>query len=124
MVGVFGLFVAMTMAPGSAAEPLLRLPELLMERRLLVRVEPEYPPLARAWRITGDVRLQVLISRTGAVTRVRVVSGHPLLTRAATRAVRSWLYSPFQHRGESVDVLTFVTISFPPPRPAPTAALA
>jgi TonB family protein len=45
--------------------------------------KPLYPPLARQTRIAGDVRLEIKVRQDGSIDSVSVVSGHPLLQRAA-----------------------------------------
>lgn len=56
-------------------------------------VPPEYPPLAKLARIGGDVVLTATVDEEGNVTNLEVVSGHPLLVKAALDAVRQWKYS-------------------------------
>jgi len=41
-----------------------------------------------------------------------VVSGHPLLVKAAIDAVRQWRYRPYVLNGEPVEVETQVTVNF------------
>jgi TonB family protein len=59
-------------------------------------VQPIYPPLARATRITGDVNLLVTIRQEGAVDSVVVLSGHPLLKESAVTSAQQ---SQFECRG-------------------------
>lgn len=64
------------------------------ERILLKRVEPEYPKELHQRGIEGTVRLTLTVSPKGSVERVRVKGGNPILTEAAEKAVREWVYSP------------------------------
>lgn len=80
--------------------------------KLVTHVRPGYPPLAKAARIQGTVRMNVLISKDGAVQDVELVSGHPLLTPAAIEAVRQWVYEPTLLNGQSVGVVTVVDVNF------------
>ncbi len=82
-----------------------------MEANLIQRVDPEYPPEARAGGIRGVVVLEIVVKAAGAVEGVRVISGHPLLWSAATEAVKQWRY---RSGGTIVDVVTTVTVTFPP----------
>src|SRR6185295_12041608 len=43
------------------------------------RVEPVYPPLAKAARISGAVVVEVTVDEQGVVFAARALSGHPLL---------------------------------------------
>src|SRR5271165_3911762 len=56
------------------------------------RVDPIYPPLARQARIQGTVVLRVILSKTGEVEHVELISGHPMLAPAAIEAVKQWKY--------------------------------
>jgi protein TonB len=58
------------------------------------------------------VLLQVTVSETGTVDAVAVMSGHPLLTKAAVEAVQQWRYKPTILNGEPVPVKATVTINF------------
>lgn len=57
--------------------------------------EPNYPPLARQARITGDVELTLRIRQDGSVDSVQAASGHPLLRDAAIDSAKK---SAFQCR--------------------------
>jgi periplasmic protein TonB len=78
----------------------------------IVKVQPVYPPLAKQARIQGVVILEAIIGRDGAVTEVKVISGHPLLQQAAIDAVSQWKYKPTLLNGEPVEVVTTVTVNF------------
>src|SRR5437660_8593695 len=56
--------------------------------------------------------LRAVISRGGTIENLQVVSGHPLLVRAALEAVRQWRYRPYVLNGEPVEVETQVTVNF------------
>jgi protein TonB len=80
--------------------------------KLIRRVEPEYPELAKRARVSGIVLLQVTIDETGSVTDVKIIRGHPLLNQAAVDAVRQWKYSPTLLNDEPVPVIATVTVNF------------
>ena len=50
---------------------------------------PAYPAIAKTARVTGDVKLQIKVTREGTVSSVKVVSGPPLLVKAALDSVHS-----------------------------------
>jgi len=83
-----------------------------MEANLVHRVQPAYPPLARAARIQGQVLLQAIISKSGTIENLQVLSGHPMLVHAALDAVRQWRYRPYFLNNEPVEVETQVTVNF------------
>jgi len=79
---------------------------------LVNKVQPLYPPLARQTRISGTVRLHAIISKTGTIQELSVISGHPLLVRAALDAVQQWRYRPTLLNGEPVEVDTTIDVIF------------
>jgi periplasmic protein TonB len=80
--------------------------------KLVNRVQPMYPPLARQTRISGTVKLHAIIGKDGTVQSLTVESGHPLLVQAALDAVRQWRYQPTLLNGEPVDVDTEIDVIF------------
>jgi protein TonB len=77
-----------TMARGQKAE------NEVASRKLVTRVQPEYPPDCRRANIGGLVRLNIVVSARGTVDRVEVVGGNPILAESASRAVKQWKYAP------------------------------
>ncbi|MGC2446247.1 MAG: TonB family protein [Candidatus Sulfotelmatobacter sp.] len=61
-------------------------------RRLIHRVEPDYPSAARAQHIEGTIVLDTEIRPGGEIGKVVVVSGNALLADAAVQAVKQWRY--------------------------------
>jgi protein TonB len=80
--------------------------------RIVNRVQPVYPPLARQTRISGTVRLHAIIGKDGTIQSLEVLSGHPLLQQAALDAVRQWRYQPTLLNGDPVDVDTTIDVIF------------
>lgn len=83
-----------------------------MNSRAIDQPTPLYPRQAREQGIEGTVTLHVLVSKTGAVSKVKVARGHPLLTQSAVEAVGQWRYHPYLLNGEPVEVETQVTVRF------------
>ena len=79
---------------------------------LIHRVEPTYPPLARAARVQGEVVLNAIISTNGEIQNLQLVSGHPMLVPSAITAVRQWRYKPYLLNGQPVEVETTITVIF------------
>jgi TonB family protein len=80
--------------------------------KLIDKINPTYPPLARQARIQGVVRFNAVIGRDGTITNLTLVSGHPLLVPNAAEAVRQWRYQPTLLNGQPVDVLTQIDVNF------------
>jgi periplasmic protein TonB len=84
----------------------------MSEGDLVRKILPAYPPLARSARIQGQVVLQAVISKQGAIENLRVLAGHPMLVPAAIEAVRQWRYRPYVLNSEPVEVETQITVNF------------
>jgi TonB family protein len=63
-------------------------------RKILVQTPAVYPTLARSMNIRGTVKLQAQVEANGAVKKIEVVGGHPLLTQSAVTAVGHWKFGP------------------------------
>ena len=80
--------------------------------KLIKKVVPEYPPLAKAARISGVVHLIGIIGRDGTIRNLQLVSGHPLLAHTAMEAVAQWVYRPTLLSGEAVEVIAPIDVYF------------
>ena len=63
------------------------------QRRLITRVEPEYPDTLKRLNIGGTVRLQITIAPKGNVEAVEVLGGNPILGESAVAAVKQWVFT-------------------------------
>jgi TonB family protein len=68
------------------------------ERRLITRVEPDYPDTLKRLNIGGIVRLQLTIAPRGNVEDVEVLGGNPILGESAAAAVKQWVYTASRSR--------------------------
>ncbi|MGC2738192.1 MAG: energy transducer TonB [Candidatus Acidiferrales bacterium] len=82
------------------------------EPRLLSRVMPEYPLVAKEAGIQGDVVIKTTIDAKGNVVNVQVVSGPQMLRGPALAALRRWKYVPSTLNDEPIAVQMLVTIKF------------
>jgi protein TonB len=80
--------------------------------RLIFGPKPPYPPLAKAARVQGNVRLQAVIAPNGTIRNLHVMSGPPLLVNAALAAVQQWRYQPTLLSGNAVEVITEIDVNF------------
>ena len=90
----------------------VRVSEGVIMAKTVRRVEPQYPVLAKQARVQGVVELVGVISTDGHLKELRLVSGHPLLARAAMEAVSQWIYTPTLLNGEPVEVIAPITVTF------------
>jgi periplasmic protein TonB len=87
-------------------------PPDIQQALLLVRVEPQYPVLAKQIYLEGTVQIRAIIARDGTVHSAEILSGHLLLARAARDAILQWRYRPTLLRGQPIEVETLVTARF------------
>jgi TonB family protein len=76
------------------------------------RVQPTYPPLAKAARVSGSVVVEVTVDEEGRVIAARAISGHPLLKDAAVAAARGWTFASTMLQGVPVKVIGTITFNF------------
>jgi len=80
--------------------------------QLIKSVAPVYPQVAKTQHITGNVTIDCLIDANGNVADLKVLSGPPLLHRAATDAVKQWKYKPAILDGQPTAMHLNVTVQF------------
>jgi TonB family protein len=104
-----------SLMPSSASRPSLatvKISQGVSQGLVIKRVQPQYPQAALAVRAQGAVQIEATISKDGAVTNVKVLSGDPVLARAALEAVRQWRYKPYYLDGQPVEIQTQITVNF------------
>ena len=84
----------------------------VLQGSAIKRVQPPYPPIAKAARASGAVAVQVTIGEDGHVLDASVVSGHPLLRDSALQAARQWVFKPTELSGVPVKVQGVLTFNF------------
>ncbi len=76
-------------------------------RKVVNRVAPEYPSLARQIHVQGSVRLLAVVEPDGHVKAVEVKGGNPVLAQAAVSAVEKWKYEPAGHETDEAVEMQF-----------------
>jgi TonB family protein len=64
------------------------------KRKVLVSVQPQYPPVLREGRFEGQVRIAATVLPNGNVSKVETLGGNPMLSQFAEAAVKNWKYAP------------------------------
>jgi protein TonB len=109
---------AVEVAPPAAVNPPPMAPKRIMVggkvtmARLIHRVDPLYPPLARQMRVSGVVELVGVIATGGRIRELKLLRGNPLLAPAALEAVRQWVYEPTLLNGEPVELIATISVIF------------
>jgi len=80
--------------------------------KLVQRIQPEYPEIARQERIQGTIRLHAIIGKDGTIRGLRVTSGACSLSKSAYDAVKKWRYSPTTFEGKPVEVDTTIDVIY------------
>jgi TonB family protein len=84
----------------------------IMAGQIVTKVNPVYPPDAKAAKVQGAVVLNAVIAKDGTVQDLSVVSGPEELQRSAMDAVRQWVYKPYLLNGNPTEVETKITITY------------
>jgi TonB family protein len=89
--------------PGSGIQP----------PRLIKEVRADYTEEARQRGLSGEVELEIVVRRDGAVGDVKILRGLGAgLNDRAVQAVRQWRFTPAQRQGTPVDVIVEVAVEF------------
>jgi protein TonB len=105
--------------PSDTSKPVLQtlnVSQGVSQGLLIKRVQPTYPAAAMRMHVEGSVQLLATIGKTGNITAVKILSGEPLLAKAALDAVRQWKYKPYYLNGDPVEIQTQVTVNFKLPK--------
>ena len=94
-----GALLAMTLGLGAAN---LQAQE---GRKALSNPAPTYPEVAKRLRLTGVVKVQVVIGADGRIKEKNVIGGHPILVSAVEDTLKNWKYAPAS--GETTTQLEF-----------------
>jgi TonB family protein len=86
----------------------------VLESRAVKKVQPLYPPEAKAARVSGEVKIRVLISELGNVIEAEAVEGPDLLRESALAAARLWVFMPIELSGTPVKVEGRLIFKFAP----------
>jgi TonB family protein len=66
-------------------------------RKIVNRVTPHYPEIARTMNLKGNVKAEAVVAANGTVKTIDVKGGHPVLVRAAQNAIYKWRWAPAAH---------------------------
>lgn len=77
------------------------------QRKIVNRVVPSYPELARQMDIKGTVRIGVVVTPAGKVKTAQLIGGHPVLAKAAMDAIDKWKWAPTSQETKELIELNF-----------------
>jgi TonB family protein len=101
------LLLGLTLSPAafSADAQSAQVADSPSARKIINKVVPGYPSMARTMNLSGTVRLEALVLANGNVKSIQVKGGNPLLAQAAQNAVREWKWAKAE--SESTELLEF-----------------
>jgi len=102
----------MAVAPGAEPPRQISVSGGVLQGSAIRKVQPPYPPVAKAAKASGAVQVQILVNETGEVIEANVVNGHPLLRDAALQAARQWQFKPIELSGKPVKAQGILTFNF------------
>ena len=76
------------------------------------KVNPTYPPAAKTVRMSGVVKVDVVVDEQGKVAEVQKTTGPQMLQRAATDAIRKWKFKPFIRDGQPTKATGYISFNF------------
>jgi TonB family protein len=85
-----------------------------LESQAVKKVQPAYPPEAKAAGISGEVTIAVVISEAGIVIEAKAVLGPVLLHESALAAARLWVFKPIECAGRPVKAESVINFKFQP----------
>jgi TonB family protein len=97
LISIFLLFVPM--ASAQKADKL--------NRRVIARVQPDYPRILKNAQIGGVVRLNATVLANGTVTKVVILGGNPILAESAMQAVMRWKFVASASQTQEELILNF-----------------
>jgi TonB family protein len=73
---------------------------------------PDYPPIARAAHVEGEVVVEVVVDPNGVVQVTKVLSGPPMLQSSAVTAAQQWRFQPMLVGDKHVSFRTELRFDF------------
>lgn len=84
----------------------------VLQGELKTGAEPDYPADAKSKGLQGLVVLAFTTDKKGKIKDISIVSGDPILSKAAVKAVRQWRYAPANAQGNPFPSEKRVTFNF------------
>jgi hypothetical protein len=99
-------------SPPTLTPARIRVPAAIQAAKLISKVDPVYPQLARLNHFQGVVGFTAILNPDGSVQNLLLVKGNPWLVEAARKAASQWRYSPTVVNGMPVEVVTDIEVEF------------
>ena len=98
---VSSLFLALILASPVVSSPTASAQSENVEvegsRKIVSRIMPTYPSIARSMNLTGSVKLEIVVAPNGSVKSIQVIGGSPVFSQAAESALHAWKWEKGEH---------------------------
>jgi TonB family protein len=112
-VSALALRMEVTSQAQADSSPRLKVKPEILAGMIVSRLNPIYPPQARAEKVTGAVVLALTINKEGEPTNIQVKkSVRADMDESAVTAVQQWRWKPYLLNGNPVEVDSTVTITY------------
>src|SRR5262249_42752324 len=81
--------------------------EVESDRKVITRVQPDYPETLKRLYIGGVVRVETTVAPNGTVENAELLGGNPVLGQSAMKAIKQWKYAPTSSKEKLIVKLTF-----------------
>ena len=106
-VSSFAALLLLVVAAGSFAPASNAQTEETGSRRVVSRVMPAYPAIARHLNLSGSVKLEAVVAANGSVRSTQTLGGNPVLAQSAESAVRAWKWEKSERETTEVVEVRF-----------------
>lgn len=120
-IAAFGAWLSPPTVPVESGR--VKIDGRVLETMLVSKVQPVYPELAKSARVTGVVRLSVIVAGDGAIRGLYPLDGPALLVQSALDAVARWVYKPTLGDGKPMELEGAIEVRYamePPSTEAPS----
>lgn len=111
---LYSILVGLFLPAAGLPQELVKLSRAEATRAVVSKVAPEYPAMARQLKMAGEVEVEAVVTETGQVEAVNIVSGNPVLTRAVVEAVKKWKFAPQMMGGKPARAVAPLSFNFKP----------
>lgn len=101
-------------SPVAISTPSMVAQSELVPFKVVKKVTPVYPTIARQRMLSGSVVVQGTIDVNGKIRDLRLVSGSPIFRDAAFDAVKQWEFKPAMLNGQAIEQTTQIRLDFNP----------
>ena len=78
-------------------------------RKVIVRVEPDYPDFFRNGHFEGRIVAEVTVLPNGSVSNVDIKAGNPMFASFAAKALMKWKYAPSPDKTLETVIVNFTS---------------